>query len=512
MKQKIIIAIIFILSLSIYVLTLRGISGNIQASQIKNNLDQATKPLELSPERGRFILTKSLAENNSFSLSKQLADAAYPDVGYKDGRFYVYFAPGISVLALPLYFLGQRFGLEQVGSFFVINLFAAVNLVLLFLIARKIFKLPNWASLVALMIFGFASTSWSYAITLYQHHVTTFFMLSAFYAAWRYKNAQDNNWLYSLYVWFAYGASIFLDYPNVILLAPVMLFHFFTAFKVESLKIKNSFKFNFSYLFTSIVFFLLIGLHGYYNYVNFGSPTRLSGSLIGYKVVLANKIKNDAQGAKQLQDLAEKKNIQGFFTEVQFPMGLSILTASRDRGFLLYSPIFILGIIGLILALRAGTLEIFILIASVAVNFFLYSSWGDPWGGWAYGPRYLIPSMAILSLFAAYFLSQIKKIVWRIVTGVITFILFAYSSAVALLGALTTNAVPPKIEADYLHMNYNFMHNLIFFNRGQSGSFMFNTFFSKYVTLQQYFLLIWGPLFLIVFVLLFVAPWFEEKS
>ena len=28
----------------------------------------------------------------------------------------------------------------------------------------------------------------------------------------------------------------------------------------------------------------------------------------------------------------------------------------------------------------------------------LYGMWGDPWGGWAFGTRYLIPAFALMSI------------------------------------------------------------------------------------------------------------------
>ena len=65
MKNTLIGLCIFFVGLAFYILTLRGVYGNIKGSEIKNNLDQGAKPFELSPERGRFILTLSLAESNS---------------------------------------------------------------------------------------------------------------------------------------------------------------------------------------------------------------------------------------------------------------------------------------------------------------------------------------------------------------------------------------------------------------------------------------------------------------
>lgn len=117
MKDIITTILIFIVSLVLFAVTLRGIPGNPTGSMVKNNLDQVSKPLELSPERGRYLLLMSLAENNSFSLNKTLADAAYPDIGWYQGKFYIFFAPGVSIIALPMYILGKSYGLAQVFSF-----------------------------------------------------------------------------------------------------------------------------------------------------------------------------------------------------------------------------------------------------------------------------------------------------------------------------------------------------------------------------------------------------------
>ena len=139
--------------------------------------------------------------------------------------------------------------------------------------------------------------------------------------------------------------------------------------------------------------------------------------------------------------------------------------------------------------LRKINLEYGVLLGLIGVNLFLYSSWGDPWGGWAFGPRYLIPSMAILSLFIGIFLHEIK---YKWTARIVAYIFFVYSSAVSLLGTLTTNAVPPKVEADFLHMQYNFLRNYFYFKKGESSSFVYNNFLSGSVSLSEYFLIIYG--------------------
>lgn len=490
----------------LYILTVRGIYGNPKPSDIKNNLDQAAKPLELSPERGRFALIMSLVENQSFSISQELADAVYPDVGYYMGRFYIFFAPGISLMAVPLYILGSYFNLSQVFSFYLSSLFAMLCVIFIYNIARNIIHLPPYASLFASLIYAFGSISWSYAITLYQHQASTFFILSSFYAAWYFREEKRLSFIACLYVWFAYGIAIFLDYPNALLFIPVMVYFLISAFKVDSLGGKLRVAFKPTILITSTIFIVICIVHGYINQVNFGSWKHVAGGLVGYKTIKEQQLLS-GNGQAAIKKLEKEKNPIHFFSEEKFPNGFYTLTASIDRGIVLYSPIFLIAIFGIFASLKRMNRETATLLGIILVNLFLYSSWADPWGGWAYGPRYLIPAMSILSIFVSIWISQKRHSLLR---KLFVFLLFAYSEAIALLGALTTNAVPPKVEAGYLHMKYNFLHNINFLLDGRSGSFIYNQYASHYMTLIEYFLLIYGVIFIISIVILFILPKVEK--
>ncbi|MEK7071027.1 MAG: hypothetical protein AAB966_04420 [Patescibacteria group bacterium] len=511
MKKILSIIFLIVIGLGFYIATLKGISGNPHPRDFKNNLDQATKPFELSPERGRYLLTYSLAENNSFSLNKESADAAYPDVGYIDGKYYIYFAPGVSIVALPGYLLGKSFGLAQVFSYFMVSLFAILNLIFIYLISKNVFKISNGFALLSAITFGFATTSWSYAVTLYQHHISLFFILSSYYAAWKYSFSK--RWYQAFYIWLSFGLSLFLDYPNAILMLPVLIYFFLSTFSIKSFARNVKISFSLNALLTSVIFFALIFLHGYYNYVNFGSPTKLSGELTGYKsIVEAQEKQRLTENQKTQGPILENKSALTFFSEEQLVNGATILSFSRDRGLFLFSPVLLIGLIYMLyFYVKKRAREVAVLIALIIVNLFLYSSWGDPWGGWAYGPRYMLITMSILSIFVAVFLAQKKNLLNNILSKTLFLVLFGVSSAIALLGVLTTNAVPPKVEADYLKMNYNYLHNFIFYERGQSSSFIFNEYLSPLISLKNYSYLIWGLLIFIALILLFVMPLFEKN-
>jgi hypothetical protein len=222
--MKKILPILFLLLLGsvLYILTLRGNHGAPSPVWIKEVGTQLSQPFELSPERGRYLLLYSLVEDHSFSLSPELAKAASPDVGVYKGKYYIFFAPGISLFSIPLYMLGKSFDLPQVFAFFTISFFAIMNLIFIYLIARTVLKTSIWAALAGALTFGFASSSWNYAITMYQHHVTTFFILSSIFMVWKFRRTHKfwKQFLYATYVWIAYSLAISIDYPNLILFAP----------------------------------------------------------------------------------------------------------------------------------------------------------------------------------------------------------------------------------------------------------------------------------------------------
>lgn len=509
MKERYLLIVLFIISLVFYTLTLRGIYGNPTGSMVKNNLDQSTKPLELSPERGRYLLVLSLGENRSFALSKEYADAAYPDVGYYKGKFYIFFAPGVSILALPLYWIGKYFNIAQTASFFTISLFATMTLIFLYKISRHMFQLPIWASLFAPIIFGFGSTSWSYANTLYQHHITTFCIVASFYAVWKYRQRGDWDWLWAFFIWFNFAMAIGVDYPNAFLMLPIMVYFFFSAFSLHTNDTKTSISFQISFVLASTVFIFVSLLHGYFNYTHFGGWTKVSNGILGYKKIQEMKLFNEKNPEKKIAELEKQKQPIKFFKEDNLPRGIAILFVALDKGLFLFSPIFLLAIFGIWISLSAISLETGIMLAGIVANIFLYSSFGDPWGGWAYGPRYLIPSMAFLSIFVVIWLTKTR---FQILGKIVAFILFGISCAIALLGALTTNAVPPKPEADFLKMKYNFLLNWDYLSDNRSSSFIYNTFFIDKFSLIHYFVYIFFSIMILVYVVLFALPLFRKLN
>ena len=224
MKNKLALTFLIILGIVIYALTIKGVVGNLDNIDSLSRLTSPTAPFETSHERGSYSQFLAITKLHQFDLPKNLADFSTPDVGYFKGKFFSYFPPGIPFFITPFYIIGARYNLGQLFSFAGIAFLAVLTLLLVFKILRDIFKLPLWPSLAATLIYGFATTSWSYSNTIYQHAPTVFLMAFAFYGVWKYKQRQALSWLWAMGVWLAYGVSFFFDYPNAILLLPIIIY------------------------------------------------------------------------------------------------------------------------------------------------------------------------------------------------------------------------------------------------------------------------------------------------
>lgn len=500
-KDTLIFAFIVLLGIVLYGLTLRGAIGTPVASEIKGDMEPPTSPFELSPERGRYVQVANMAERGVYNLSKEWAAVAYPDVGISaDGKMNSFFAPGVSYFALPFYLLGSHFGLGQIASFSVESFISIITLIFIYLVGTRVFALPRWAALFSVLIYGFGSTSWSYAITLYQNAFTACFIITAFYAAWRFS--QDDTryrFLYAAYVWLAYALAITVDYPNAVLMLPVMVYFAVSTFSIKQMSEGVAVSVRWSAIATFVVFAFVTGLHFWHNATYYGGWSHLAGELKNYnpkngaEATSTTFTPTSAPSTATSTIAAKNKTAVGFFHEHNIPISSFVLLFSDERGLFFFSPIFLLSVLGILYVLRKkeSSNSIYIVpIALIAVNIFLYSAWGDPWGGWAYGPRYLIPSMPWLSLFVAVTLTRGRFVISK---KIIAFVLFLFSSAVALLGALTTNAVPPASEGLLLPARmYNYLLNLNFLQLGKSSSFMYKTFFQGQYSLTEYFFVIYA--------------------
>ena len=102
-----------------------------------------------------------------------------------------------------------------------------------------------------------------------------------------------------------------------------------------------------------------------------------------------------------------------------------------------------------------------------------YGMFGDPWGGWAFGGRYLIPAAAMACVLIAPALTKFAR---RPLFVLPFFALSFYSLYIATLGAVSTTLVPPKVEVDAMPdpIPYTYQRNIDLLNSGVSSSLVYN--------------------------------------
>ncbi len=477
----------------ILALTIRGVAGN-PTHQTLNRLEFKDEgPMELSPERGRFALTYSIVEDKSFQFALPVARFVTPDLGYKDGKYVSLFVPGVSFLAIPGYLLGKSFGLAQVGAFAVTSVFAFLNVLLIRAIAIRL-GASRLAATVGALIFLFATPAFAYAVTLYQHHISVFLILASLYVLIRWKNIWS-----LLLVWFFIAASLPVDFPNFFMMFPIGIYTLGRIISIKTLKEKIKVNIKLAGFLTMLIMLIPLAFFGWSNLKSYGNVYQITGNLRRAKAI-------DERGLPLFKEDLEKNKPQnaevqntskgipvGYFKTRNMLKGFYTHFVSPDRGIIYYTPVILFGIFGLVFLYKKKPKIIALVLAIIGVNVLLYSMWGDPWGGWAFGSRYLIPSYALMSIFIALSLTKFRK---STMFMLIFFLLATYSISVNTLGALTTNSNPPKVEAVALEKisgveeKYTFERNLDYLLSNRSKSFVFQTLARNYLSAPQYYLIV----------------------
>lgn len=426
-------------------------------------------PFESSGSNSRYALVEAIVKRKSYTFNESEAALATPDLVSHNGKYFSIFAPGVSMLTVPFYWLGSIFRAPQLTSFFATTIVAIINAVLIYYLVYR-FVEGRIPAFLASFIFIFGSNALTYAATLTQHHWSILCLLLTVITTASKPTIYRN-----MLVGFLYGLGALIDIPNTIILLPFVLLtlnhHFSFSLAKYSLRINVILPF----LLAGLIPILII--YASYNEQVTGSYYKL-GQFLGRSEYPPA---NEEVGKIDNQDSYDP--VLPFNTRLMLN-GIYILLVSNERGLFYYSPIMIIGLIGLFSMAnnrKWGSIAKS-MIASVVVTLLLYSAFGDPWGGWSFGPRYLLPSIALISIGIGYSVNKWRQSIWF---GLLFLALSWYSIYVSSLGAFTTTLVPPKQEADRLavFIPYTWEYNKQLVFDGLSTSLVHNIWLHKYVTL-----------------------------
>jgi hypothetical protein len=421
-----------------------------------------------SVERGRYALTRAMVEQHTFRIDSY-KDFSYPDVSVRGGHYYSRFPAGMPVLMIPIH----SFALTiknidpKVINFAFLGLLSAIAIGLLYFLgvtnqfSRLLSLFISFCFAFSTLIFSFAGGFWSHTISLF--FITIILLLFS-----QYLKTKKNILVFFIALFF--GVALSIDFPNAIILSPILMYILFTNYKVNMQK-----------LFTAIFLLLfpigiILGGIGVYNTISFGSPLAIGQSS---KFSVGTKLHTTFIPMHEW-------NAKGVFDERRLFQGLYTQLFSEQRGLLMFSPILLLALLGIIPFFKEKKDFAIISLSVFAITILFYSVWQDYWGGWSYGPRYLIAAIPFLFLPTLYFF---KTYMHKPILLVLFYIAGVWGICVNTLGAFTAALLPCPCEG-FNGFQYSPLLALTQIDTLSKHSFMYTHYFSHFVTPIMFYLLL----------------------
>ncbi len=368
---------------------------------------------------GYFVLTDSLARHQSWSASPELSLGSGHDVSSPDGKRYTYFSSGQSLVQLPLYFLGIKLAdavSDDKARDFVVTLsLRATQAALTALAAVVLFGLLTGGlghgprlSLLVVGLYVLATQALPYSKMQYSEPLQA--LLLVMMASLTFGRITDRSLA---------GLAACCGALVVVKTVAVLFLPFFFAVFVYHVGRTEITRRRVLWALAAAAPFLVIFC--YWNYLR-------TGNIWDY-------------GRPPIVVASTKADLR------LLPWSLLSLLGWPEKNIFLFNPILLLAVGGSFVApnrhYRFFALGIFVLQAVVfgvfPMGFRLAQMGGTQgWGAWAWGPRYPMPFLILLSPLVAACLQRIGGVArrtWRIVAGVGAAVVSLVSIYVQILGA-----------------------------------------------------------------------------
>lgn len=316
-------------------------------------------------ENSRYDLILALVNDRTVSI-----DAYHQNTGDKsfyDGHYYSNKAPGAALLGAPIYALMRAraalAGREPPdhrsvmhGLAFAIAGVPTVLLALLLLRFLRPLVGEGWALAVTLG-HALGTIAFPFATMFFGHAASALFLFAAFYMLWRWR--EDGRWWRPVVAGGLAGWAVLVEYPTALGVGLLLVYAFWTSRRGGLLFLAGGLP----------PLFILLGYH----WIAFGHPLTPANH---YSIV---------PGA------VNRRGVLG----VDWPKPsvlLDLLVA--PRGLLVLSPWLGLAPLGFWAARRSTIRGEAALCAAIVAAFLLFNAgfWA-PFGGWAPGPRFLVPAL-----------------------------------------------------------------------------------------------------------------------
>jgi hypothetical protein len=362
-------------------------------------------------QNSRLNMVVAIVDDGTFQIDKYVANTV--DYAKVDGHYYSDKAPGVAFLGVPLYaslravldlpVMGQlterlgnsaafketlresgsgvledkvRFALAQVVLSFLTNAVPTALLCVLIyrLLAR--FGSGQGSRIFVALAYGLLTPAFAYANSFYGHQLSAFLLFAAFYLLFPLDPSQNQSLVkpgaMRLFgIGLLLGYSVVTEFPAALIAGILTLYAFYVLYRVGAL-LKGA----------PMVAGLGICAAGLmlYNTTVFGGPFKL-----GYSN----------------SELWTAQHSAGFMS-LTMPgwEAASGITFSLFRGLFVLSPVLLLAVAGFVMWWRSGRLRAAFWVALLStLSMFLFNAssimW---WGGFAIGPRYVLPGLPFMAL------------------------------------------------------------------------------------------------------------------
>lgn len=304
-------------------------------------------------------VTESLVKRGDYDTNQILWMGLQQGTFGRGGELYSRKGIGTSLVALPLAWLGlivPRWGFVQTTLLLNVAVTALSGL-LVFLYLRRLEY--SWGvGLVVALLFGLGTMAWPYSKYFFSEPLTGLALLLSAYLLLRFRGTQATRDLALA------GTSLGLAIATRLATAAIAPLFLLPLLAYSLPRSRRLIPFLAAFLIPLILWGLLIGG---YNYLRFGNPLTT-----------------------------------GYLPQEDFRtpllIGLAGLLVSPGRGLFLYCPIFLLILPAFPIFLARHRTEGAFSLSLVTIYILLYSKWFMWHGGFAWGPRFLVPIIPFLAI------------------------------------------------------------------------------------------------------------------
>ena len=321
----------------------------------------------------RFAVTESIAKHGQFDINQIAWSQWALSPATRQGSFglqgNVFSKKGIafSLLAVPLYWVAlmtPQVGLVQTTMVFN-PLITALTGMVVFLYARRLGYSPG-ISLVTALVFGLNTIAWVYSKFFLDESLSALTLFLAAYFLLRFRSRPHLT--ESALVGLTLGLAVAIKTINLALVPIYVLYLILTPWQTENEQQEKSWKM-WSVLLLLVPVIIVCLLLGLYNLVRFGNPLST-----GYDLGAGETFSNPLW------------------------LGLYGFLFSPYKSIFLYSPILLACLVSFPLFFKRHREESGLFGLIVIAHLVLFATWYMWWGGFAWGPRFLVPLTPFLAI------------------------------------------------------------------------------------------------------------------